>query len=220
MGSCRHSTGSGHIVTEKRKTGNFTGISAGEGFDVEVRMGTVTEVTVESDDNVIRHIETEVSGDDLKIRLARNRSFSDAHLRVYITMPVLLRIRSSSDANVTVNDIITSKERLSFKASSSGEITADVEAPEIQVEASSGATIKLNGRTMNYTASASSGASIRTTDLLSENTTVTASSGASVQVHASVRLKASASSGADIHYHGAASVEKTLSSGGRVTKGR
>ena len=217
--SCRHTSGSGNIVTEKRSTADFTGITVGQGFDVEVKTGPATEVVVESDDNILKYIETDVSGSDLRIRLADNHSFSNTHLKVYVTTPVLLRIRASSAADVTVNSVLTSKEKLSFHASSSAQITADVDAPEVQADASSAGTIKLNGKTMDYIASASSGASIKTSDLLSENTKVTASSGASAHVHASVSLKANASSGANIYYHGAPSVEKNTSSGGSVEKG-
>ena len=84
--------------------------------------------------------------------------------------------------------------------------------------ASSGATININGKTKSHTADVSSGADIKTSDLLSENTTVTASSGASAHVHASVNLNAKASSGANINYIGAANVQKTVSSGGSVEK--
>lgn len=218
LSSCRHTVGSGNIVSEKRTVRDFTGISVGEAFEVEVKTGPVTEVTVESDDNIIRYIETNVSGDDLKIRLADGNSISDAHLKVYITVPGLLRIKASSASNVTVIDALTSKDKLFFNASSSGEITAVVDAPAVEARASSGGSIKLSGRTMNYTAGASSGAEIKTGNLLSENTTVSASSGASAKVHASVSLKASASSGADIYYRGAASVQKNISSGGSVEK--
>ena len=52
LGSCDQMSGSGNIVTEKRETGDFKGISAGGAFEVEVKMGPVTEVVVEADDNI------------------------------------------------------------------------------------------------------------------------------------------------------------------------
>ncbi|HEY6435163.1 MAG TPA: DUF2807 domain-containing protein, partial [Ignavibacteriaceae bacterium] len=76
----------------------------------------------------------------------------------------------------------------------------------------------LSGKTKNYHAEASSGADIKSWDLLSEYTSVAVSSGANAQVHASVNLKATASSGAEITYHGAATVNKAVSSGANVTK--
>jgi hypothetical protein len=107
---------------------------------------------------------------------------------------------------------------LTFNASSSGTIDADVDSPEIEADASSGSTINLDGKTRTYHAQASSGASIRSYDLLSEITVVKVSSGAGARVHASVTLDAHASSGGTVNYHGAASVTKSESSGGNVSK--
>jgi Putative auto-transporter adhesin, head GIN domain len=218
LSSCHHITGSGNIVTEKRSPGDFTGISSAQGIDVELRNGPATEVTVEADDNVIKYIETEVNDGLLKIRLQRNHSFMDAHLKVYITAPKIENLNASSGADIIAKDILTSSRKLSFHASSSGEIVADVDAPEVDSHASSGGSIKISGKTRSYSANASSGGEVKSFDLLSENTNVTASSGASARVHASVTLVANASSGADISYRGAANVKKSESSGGSVTK--
>lgn len=218
LASCRHLTGSGNIITETRSTGNFTGISAGQGFEVEVKQGPVTELIVESDDNIIRYIETVVEGSTLKIRLKSNHSFNNAHLKVYLTAPSITHISASSDADIVVKDVLQDKKKLAFRASSSGTIIADVDAPEVEVRSSSGARIELSGRTQLYTCDASSGADIRSGNLLSENTTVNTSSGSTAYVHASITLIAKASSGSDITYKGGANVQKTVNSGASIEK--
>jgi len=218
LASCHHTSGSGNIVTEKRTVGNFKGISAGGDFDVEVKIGPVTEVTVEADDNVMEYIETEVNNNILRIRTEGMHNFSNTHMKVYITVPALTSVKASASAGVTVNDLLTSTSKLSFQSSSSGTITAEVDAPEIETDASSGGSVNISGKTKSHNAEASSGASIKTWNLLSEHTRVSASSGASAQVHASISLKASGSSGAEITYRGAAEVNKSVSSGASVEK--
>ncbi|HMJ46283.1 MAG TPA: DUF2807 domain-containing protein, partial [Ferruginibacter sp.] len=91
-----------------------------------------------------------------------------------------------------------------------------IDVPEIEAGSSSGADIILNGRTRSFTANASSGSSIKASELMSENTIASTSSGATIKVHASISLKASASSGGDITYHGGGTVKKEESSGGSV----
>ncbi|HMK03476.1 MAG TPA: DUF2807 domain-containing protein, partial [Ferruginibacter sp.] len=140
------------------------------------------------------------------------------HMKVYITTPALSSIKASAGADVIVNDLLTSNEKLSFQSSSSGSITAEVDAPAIETDASSGGTVNISGKTKSHISEASSGASIKTWNLLSENTSVAASSGANAQVHASISLKATGSSGADITYHGAAAVTNSVSSGASVQK--
>lgn len=216
--SCSYTTGSGDIITENRSVGDFTGISVGGDFDVEVKIGPSTEVKVEADDNIMKYIETRVSGNTLKIRTEDLHNYNDVHMKVYITTPSLTRISASASARVEVKDLLKSSGRLSFNASSSGSVNADVDAPEVEADASSGATVNLNGKTRSYNVQASSGANIRSYDLLSEDTRVQVSSGASARVHASIKLNAQASSGGTVTYHGAATVTKSESSGGNVSK--
>ncbi len=218
LSSCHFTTGSGNIITEKRVTGNFNGISVSSGFDVELKTGPVTEIIVEADDNIMQYIETTVSADILKIGIENMHSLSDAHLKVYITAPEITSIKASSGADVVSRDVLKNDGKLSFNASSAASIVTDLDAPEVAANTSSGASITLRGKTKNYHATASSGANLKTEDLLTENTVVTASSGGKANVHASVSLSATASSGANVNYRGAANVQKTVSSGGSVDK--
>jgi len=218
LASCHHTSGSGNIVTEKRTVGNFKGISVGGDFEVEVKIGPVTEVTVEADDNVIEYIETSINGNSLRIRTEDMHNFSNTHMKVYITVPALSVIKASASADVRVIDLLTSNEKLSFQSSNSGSIDAEVDAPEIETDASSGGSVTIRGKTKNHEADASSGADIKTWDLLSEQTNVSVSSGANAKVHASIGLKVTASSGAVVTYHGAAAVTNNVSSGASVQK--
>lgn len=210
--------GSGNIISENRSVAGFAGVSVGGDFDVELRIGSTTEVKVEADDNVMKYIETHVSGNTLRIRTEGLHNYRNVHMKVYVTTPTLTRVSASASARVRVIDLVKSGERLSFNASSSGDINADVDAPEVEAEASSGASVNLSGKTRSYHVQASSGGSVRSYELLSEDTRVQVSSGASARVHASVNLDAHASSGATVSYVGGASVTKSESSGGNVSK--
>lgn len=216
--SCDQTTGSGNIVTETRKTGSFEGISVGGSFEVEIKTGELLSVVVEADDNIMKYIQTRVSGNTLKINTEDLHNYSDVHMKVYVTVPSLKSISASGSAEVVANDILTSSSKLTFKASSSSGINAEVNAPEVKSEASSSATISLRGKTKNYDAQASSSANINSFELLSENTTAKVSSSAEIQVHASVNLNAKASSSGYIKYKGAATVSKSESSSGSVEK--
>lgn len=218
LASCNFTNGSGKIVSENRTVDNFTALSVGNSFDVEVKIGPTASVRVEADDNVIKHIETSVTNETLKIYLEDNYSFSDAHLKVYITTPSLKAIKTSGSASVDVLDVLTSNGKLSFKASSSSDIKAKVNAPEVEAGASSSASIDLSGKTKTYYAEASSSSDIDSWNLLSENATARANSSATIKLHASVSLNANANSSAEIKYHGAATVTKSVSSSGSVEK--
>lgn len=216
--SCQYTTGSGNIITETRPAGNFDGITVGGDFEVEVKIGPVTSVVVEADDNIMKYIEISTIGNTLKISTEDLHNYSDVHLKVFVTTPSLKTIKASTSAQVVVQDVLTGSNKLTFKSSSGANIKSEIDAPEVEADASSGASITLNGKTKTYSTEASSGSEIQSWDLLSENTKVSVSSGASARVHASVSLNATASSGATVSYHGAANVNKTVSSGATVTK--
>ena len=127
-------------------------------------------------------------------------------------------VKASASASVKVLDIIKENGRLSFDASSSADLEAEVDAPEVDAEASSSGSVTLSGKTKYYAARVSSSGDIKSFELLSENTDVSASSSGSAQVHASVSLTAKANSSGSIDYRGAANVKKTVNSSGSVEK--
>ena len=218
ISSCHHISGSGNIISSKRVTGDFTGISASNAIDVEVRVGAPQEVLVEADDNIVKYIVTTVSGDILKITMEDNTSISNSHMKVYVTAPSIKSLKASSSADIVVKGGLKSDGKLTFHASSSGSISATLDAPEVEAEASSSAEIEITGKTKKYTADVSSSANIKSANLLSENTWVSAGSSGNASVFASVSLKAKASSSGDIEYRGNAIVEKTVNSSGSVEK--
>lgn len=218
LSSCHHITGSGNIVTEKRPLQNFTSIYVSAGIDVEFTQADNFLVKVEADDNVIKYIKTEKEGDNLRIGIKNNTSLTNAHLKVYVTCPVVKMLHSSSSSEIDINGRITNSNLIIFDASSSGSIKGEVDAPSVNLEASSSGDISIGGRTKNLSAKASSGAAIKAIDLLSENANVRASSSGSISAHASVSITGNASSGASITYRGNASSSVNTSSGASVTK--
>jgi hypothetical protein len=216
--SCDYTTGSGNVVTEKRVVENFSEIIASNSIEVEVKTGPVADVKVEADDNIIKHIITNVSDGILRIKTENLHNISNAHIKVYITTPVLESIEASASATVKVLNLIKDNNKLSFKASSSADIEAEVDAPEVEAEANSSGSVTLKGRTKNYKAKVSSSGDVKSAELLSENTEVSASSSGSADVYASVSLVANASSSGSIDYYGTASVKQSVSSSGSIEK--
>lgn len=218
LSSCHFTTGSGNIVSDKRSTGDFTGISVSGGIDVELKTGPVTSVSIEADDNIINHIETTVEDGVLKIRTRNLHNTSNVHMKAYITAPNITKIKASGGGDFIAKNILKSGDKLSFDISGGGNITAAIDAPEVDTDISGGGSMKLTGRTANYEAEVSGGGDLDSRDLMSEYTKVSVTGGGSAFVHASIKLVASASGGGDINYHGGANVEKSVSGGGSIEK--
>lgn len=216
LGACNQITGSGNIVTEKRQTGNFTSISVGGAFEVEIKTGTETLVEVESDDNVIRYIETQVSGDVLKIRTKDGNGFNNSHFKVYVTAPEINSIKTSGAADVKVIGDLKSTGKVSFYVSGAGHIATSVDSPEILADISGAGKIDLSGRTRDFKANVSGSGELKSGKLHSENTNVHVSGAGTARVHASISLKANVSGAGNIYYNGGAAVQEKKSGAGNI----
>ena len=216
--SCRNGVrGSGNIIKDTRQLSEFTSMSVSGSIKVELKTGAVTSLIVESDDNIMPYVITNVSDKNLSIKLKGINNLRNATVRIFLVVPTLNKISTSASAEVRSTEAITNSDKISFTASSGSLINVNVSAPSISADGSSGANIILLGRTKNLSAESSSGSSVNLFGLKSENATASASSGADIDVFASIGLNASASSGAKVIYKGGAtSVVKNVSSGGSV----
>ena len=216
--SCRHITGSGNIIKEKKQVESFTGISAGSAFEVEVRIGRPASVEIEVDDNLMKMVNVKVSGDELKIYLKENVSITNGQLKAFVTVPSLNYLESSGAATITVLDLVKNSGKVKLHASGAAKIKAEVDAPEVKAESSGAANIELTGKTRDFDADASGAGNIHASGLMSENAKAEASGAGNVHLYASVKLKANASGAGNIFYKGGAAVQQEASGGGTVNK--
>ena len=214
--SCGH-TGSGNIISEEMQLSPFSGLEIKGPFSVEIRQGSPQKVILEVDDNLKRYTDISVRNNILTAEVDHG-SFTNANFKLLITVPDVDKIKASSAADVEILGLLGNAKEIELKASSAGSIHGQLDAPSVVASSSSGSEIDISGSTKKINADASSGASIKAGQLLSEQADAQASSGASVQVHASISLIASASSGGNVSYRGGAKVNKSESSGGEVEK--
>ncbi len=208
--------GNGVVVEETREvTEDFTVVSASEGLDVYVTQGAVTAIKVEADENIMELIGTDIKNGKLRIHAIEN--IGRATKKVYVTLPEVTAIKTSSGADLWTQGVITAT-KIDLDASSGSDLRAEVMAEQVSADTSSGADIKVSGNTDVLYADASSGSDINARNLISKTCYADASSGADIRVNVSEKLTADASSGADISYTGDAEVYKNKSVSGSVSK--
>ncbi|MEM1338219.1 MAG: head GIN domain-containing protein [Bacteroidota bacterium] len=208
--------GNGQIVEENREvTEEFTAVYASEGLDVFVTQGNNFEINIEADENIIDLIGTDIRNGSLRVHAIEN--IGRATKNIYVTLPVVDALETSSGADLVAQNTISS-EKIELEASSGSDLEVEVDAREVVAETSSGADIRVSGRTDMLYADASSGSDIKARGLLAKRCNADASSGADISVNVSESLVADASSGADISYAGEAKVQKKKSVSGSVHK--
>ncbi len=208
--------GNGEVVEESRKvTEDFTTVYASEGLDVFVSQGNEFEILVEADENIIDLIGTDIEDGKLKIHAIEN--IGRATKNVYVTLPEVDALKSSSGADLVAQTLIRS-DKITLDASSGSDIEVEVLARQVEADASSGADIKVSGKTDSFYADASSGSDIKARKLEAKTCNADASSGADISVNVTEELTADASSGADISYSGEPKVNTKKSVSGSVRK--
>lgn len=209
--------GNGNVVTVNRTiTEPFTAIKAKTGLEVIIKQGEDKKVVIEADDNLQDHIFTEVKDGTLEVYVDANIRKSSAK-KVYITLPVLTGLSSSSGASVSSANTFKCTS-VGFDSSSGSSLTFSVEAEKIDCESSSGSTMTLSGRTVSLDTDSSSGSSMNLKNLVAQNIDAESSSGSSTTVNPTESLKAEASSGSSINYvTKPKSISTDRSSGGSVS---
>lgn len=223
--SCNHSInlnsieGSGNITTEKRIVdGNFKSIEVNNNIDVIIEQSDVTEIMVEADDNLQKHITTKVENGILIISFDKNSFANIGSKKVTVKMPIIDELEATSSATITSKNTLKG-ENIRLNTSSGATIDVNIESDNITCDTSSGSTITINGKALQMKTTASSGSEINADKLFANEVSAEVSSGASISVHPIVRLTAKASSGGDINYDiQPKSIQKNTSSGGSISR--
>jgi len=209
--------GNRNVVSEDRTISNdFDAIKVQQGINLYLTQGNSTELNVEADENIIDLLITEVKNNELNVYFEKNVYRAKAR-NVYLTTNTISKIKTSSGASVKSKNTLQVKI-LDLDSSSGSSIKVHVNADEVSSEASSGANIDIYGETESFSAKASSGSSIDADELKSIDVYAKVSSGANINVNVTGELTAKASSGGDIDFEGnPTSVNKDTSSGGSIS---
>ncbi len=210
--------GSGNVIKEKRTlTETFTKIEVNRGIEVIVEQANETEIEVEADDNIIKHITTKVENNVLVITTDESINSSDSQT-VRVKMPTITSIESTSGSNIKSKNTLRGTQ-LKVDSNSGSEIELQLEYDAVTAESTSGSEISLTGKALKLDTSSSSGSEINADNLISNTIVCDASSGSSTSVHPLLSLKAKASSGSSINYKGnPKTVNEEESSGGDISK--
>jgi hypothetical protein len=95
-------TGSGDLKTEGRNVTGFTKVETDGSINVFITKADAFEVKVESDDNLIPYIVTEVKGNTLVVRMKDNINIRKAKkMTVYASMPRLVALTTRGSGSIT-----------------------------------------------------------------------------------------------------------------------
>ena len=213
----RRVRGNGDMGNQTRNTGSFEAVRVADGLDVVVSTGATHAVRVEADENLLEYITTERDGDVLVVQTRDNYNLSPkAGLKVYVTAPTLEAIAISESGSVTSASKLSAPDKFDIDVTGSGDVTLDLNAPEVTAEATGSGNIRLTGTTRNFKGEITASGELHCFDLMSENTVVEISGSGSAQVHASKTLEVSIAGSGDVRYRGSPRIDQRISGSGSV----
>ncbi|HKK43732.1 MAG TPA: head GIN domain-containing protein [Bacteroidales bacterium] len=192
--------GNHDVVTKDRNLGSFTAVKASSGVDVYITQGDAGPVAVEADENLQEYIRTEVRNGELNVYTDANIRRAE-RMRVYVTMPEIRSLRSTSAGNIIGQSAVKS-DKLDLSASSAGDLKLEVYTSDLRVNISSSGDMTLSGEADKLDADLSSAGDLNAYDLEVREAYVSVSSAGDADVNVTEKITARASSAGDINYRG------------------
>jgi hypothetical protein len=215
--SCITERSYGPVERESRNIGSFSEIEVSHGINVFITMGNRHSLEVETSEDLMKKLVTEVRGDKLRIFFEGNFMWIRT-ANVYVQAEEITKISASGGADVVGEDEIRGRD-LELRASGGSDIRLEVDVENLEVEVSGGADIELAGAASYLEASSSGGSDLKAYQLIVQTARLEASGGSDIKVYVEEDIDARASGGADIKYQGnPKNVQTRDSSGGDVTK--
>ena len=188
--------GSGVRQTQKRDLPSFTSISTEGAFDIRVVCKKDQSLEIETDDNILPLIKTDVSRNVLHIRTSGNYSTND-DVVIRITVPDLEGITVNGAGKVDIKNL---------------------DNDQFEVNLNGAPTIEVAGETQNLKLKANGAGKIDSHKLRATNVSVTSNGVSSVDVYAGEKLDVHISGPSHVTYDGEPTVSKTINGPGSLEK--
>ncbi|MFQ5381780.1 MAG: GIN domain-containing protein [Dehalococcoidia bacterium] len=209
-----HVVPSGIIETQTVDLADFTTVTAGGAFQLELTLGDTFEVEVSADDNLLPLVEVERHGEALDLGIKGRVSIDgNATLKAAIQLPALRGLHLDGASRATLNGF-REPEGVEIEASGASFVGGELSAGTLTAVLSGASRVSLEGFALSgdLTASGASRLELLRFDLASAVIDVSGASYAEVSVRDEI-TRAKASGASTIVYKGGADVGKLDVSG-------
>jgi len=216
--------GSGNIIVEDRDVSGFERISMAGAGRIIIAQGDHESLSIETDDNLLEYIETEVKGNTLEIDFSKDFMLSSGareSLRpsdgfiFRISVIDLVGISVSGAGDIQIEKLKTDQMMINF--SGAGDIKIDdLNASQLDVNLSGAGDIDLAGKVNSQTITLSGLGRYGAFDLESQNASVTISGAGGAELWATEALEVVISGAGDVEYYGDPAVDPEISGLGRL----
>lgn len=209
-------SGDGTVSSETRNLSSFTRIESNGSLDIFLTQDTLQSVKIETDENLLHNIKTEVHDNKLKIYSDKCFSTNNA-VKVYISARQFADIDLKGSGSITADKTITGAD-MEVEIKGSGDIKLPVNMQSVKVSISGTGSIWLKGATTNLEANISGTGDIKAESLDTKDCKATIKGNGNILVNPSGTLDATIKGSGDIYYIGSPTVKTDISGSGKVMK--
>ena len=197
--------GSGNLITESRSISNIDRVDLGGSGKLIITQGGEESLTVETDDNMMQYVSTEVRDGTLYLgfegRDSKGQSISPTRLRFTLTVKGLTGIGVSGSGDITTASLDT--DRLEVNIGGSGNVQVDsLTAREVEVGIGGNGNVDLAGEVTGQDISINGSGKYDAENLRSETVKINIGGSGNATVWATESLDASVGGSGSVEYYG------------------
>ena len=211
--------GNGNVSTETRQVSNFNSVDVSGAMDIYVSHSPETSIRIEGDENLLEYVEVYEEGGTLRIHTRKGVNINPSGaMKVHISNPDYKNFEASGACNIIGRDMIKTNGNVKIDLSGSSDVDMQLDAPRIETEVSGAGSVKLTGKTKDFSIDGSGSTEVKCFDLMAENVRINISGAGDAEVFASVKLDVDVSGAGNVAYKGNATVSQDISGAGSVKK--
>lgn len=211
--------GNGNVKTDERNVSGFSKIKCSGNYDVELTQGNTSVVKIETDENVLPYIETNVNGDELVIRTQEDVNIRPSDkVKVYITTTKLEAFKLSGSGDAKTMNKFSGGDYLNLEIAGSGSIHFDVNTPTINSNIAGSGDIYLSGETKDSKIEIAGSGNYHADDLKTENATIKIAGSGDAWLFAESKLDIDIAGIGNVYYKGNATVNQKIAGTGKIEK--
>lgn len=185
---------------QTRSTSDFTGIKAGDSFNIHITQSDVNTVKVDAPENVQSQIKTEVK-DGILVISADGNVKSEKEITITIGVKNLNSLDISGASDIHSDNQLNS-DKLSISTSGAGDIHLDLKTNELKTTISGAGDVTLKGTAQLLDATVSGAGDLKASELEADKVKARVSGAGNAKVNVKQSLDAEVSGAGDIIYKG------------------
>lgn len=211
--------GSGHVKTETRALGHFSGVALSLPGSVELRIGTTESVTIETDDNLLPMIETVIENGTLQLRPSKhNWNFDTRRLKIVVQAKAVDKLELGSSGSIDADALRGAKVSIDIGGSGTIKVRS-IDSDALSVAVGGSGDLKVaGGAASKLSLSIAGSGNIDLGQLKSVSASVNIAGSGDATVSVRDTLNATIAGSGDVKYYGDPRVSKTVFGSGSTRR--